>query len=501
MTRPTPAPEDPSEHPSERPVEPLAGDLVAWPAPAARGPVRGTVRLPGSKSLTNRHLVLAAVADGPVTLRGALVSRDSALMRAALESLGARFEDLPDGGLRVHPLPLGKPLEGEVEVDCGLAGTVMRFVPFVAALRPGRVRFDGDAGARVRPMAPVIDVLRRLGVAVHEEGEPGLLPFTVHTPPDAATVAGGPRATEDGVAGAHSPGAPVPEAAVDAGASSQFLSGALLAAAAMPRGLRLRHTGATVPSPEHVGMTVAVLRSLGVRVEQPDATSWTVAPGGIAAHEAAIEPDLSNAGPFLAAAAVTGGSVTVPDWPTRTTQIGDRWRRILPAFGASVALTVDRTDRSRAALTVTGGTRPDGTPLITGAGEVADTAELAPTVAALALLAEGPTRLTGIGHLRGHETDRLAALAVESARFGVEVDEQADALGFPGTDASGPLTPAAAQTYHDHRMATFAAVVGLRVPGTAVVDVATTAKTMPDFPAMWTSLVAPAAGADEAGAL
>ena len=480
MTRPTPD--------AARPPEPH-DDADAWPAPAAAGPVRGTVRLPGSKSLTNRHLVLAAVAQGPSTLRGALVSRDSALMRGALEALGARFEELPDGGLRVHPLPVGEPLALEATVDCGLAGTVMRFVPFVAALRPGRVRFDGDAGARVRPMAPVLDALRQLGVTVHEEGEPGLLPFTVDTPADAATVAAGVGFGE---------GAP-PVAAVDAGASSQFLSGALLAAAAMPRGLCLRHTGAAVPSPEHVAMTVAVLHSLGVAAEQTAPGAWTVESGGIAAHEAAIEPDLSNAGPFLAAAVVTGGSVTVPDWPTRTTQIGDRWRRILPGFGASVALTVDRTDRSRATLTVTGAVGEDGTPRVTGAGEVADTAELAPTVAALALLAEGPTRLTGIGHLRGHETDRLAALTAEAARFGVRVEEEDGALGFPGTDASGPLTPALARTYHDHRMATFAAVVGLRVPGTRVVDVATTAKTMPDFPALWTDLVAPAAGDAEAG--
>ena len=472
MTRPTPD----AEHPREHPHDPHDDD-AAWPAPAARVPVRGTVRLPGSKSLTNRHLVLAAVAAGPSTLRGALVSRDTALMRSALEALGARFEELADGGLRVHPLPVGDPLPGEAAVDCGLAGTVMRFVPFVAALRPGRVRFDGDAGARVRPMAPVLDALRQLGVDVVEVGEPGMLPFTLHTPADAATVAAGAR---------------IPEAAVDAGASSQFLSGALLAAAAMPAGLRLRHTGAAVPSPEHVGMTVAVLRSLGADVADAAPGAWTVAPGRIAAHEAAIEPDLSNAGPFLAAAVATGGSVTVPDWPTRTTQIGDRWRRILPRFGASVALTVDRTDRSRATLTVTGASHADGTPDVTGAGEVADTAELAPTVAALALLAQGPTRLTGIGHLRGHETDRLAALTAEAARFGVSVQEGPDALGFPGTDASGPPTPAVAQTYHDHRMATFAAVVGLRAPGTRVVDVATTAKTLPDFPAMWTRLVAPA---------
>lgn len=478
MTRPTPRP--------ARPSEPGHDVDAVWPAPAARGPVRGTVRLPGSKSLTNRHLVLAAIAQGPSTVQGGLLARDTALMRTALESLGARVEELPDGGLRIHPLPLGEPLTGEVAVDCGLAGTVMRFVPFVAALRPGRVRFDGDAGARLRPMAPVLEALRQLGVRVLEEGEPGRLPFIVHTPADASTVAGG----------AHGE---VPAVAIDAGASSQFLSGALLAAAGMPRGLRLRHTGAAVPSPEHVAMTVGVLRGLGVDATQTAPGDWTVAPGRITGHRAVIEPDLSNAGPFLAAAVVTAGSVTVPDWPTRTTQIGDRWRRILPQFGAGVALTVDRTDRSRGTLTVTGAARPDGTPHVTGAGEVADSAELAPTVAALALLAEGPTRLTGIGHLRGHETDRLAALTSEAARLGVTVEEDAEALGFPGTDVSGPPSPAVMQTYRDHRMATFAAVVGLRVPGTEVVDVATTDKTLPDFPQLWTELVAPAGTTGQEG--
>ena len=279
MTRPTRAA---AHSPAPRPDA-----AETWPAPVARGPVRGEVRLPGSKSLTNRHLVLAALADGPCVLHGVLESRDTALMRTALTALGARFEPLSDGGLRVHPMPVGEPLAGDVAVDCGLAGTVMRFVPFVAALRPGRVRFDGDTGARLRPMAPVLDALRQLGVAVNEEGEPGRLPFTMTTRADAATVA---------------PDGDVPEVAVDASGSSQFLSAALLAAAGMPRGLRLRHTGQTVPSPEHVAMTVGVLRALEVDVAETSPGAWTVAPGRVPAHEATVEPDLSNAGPFLAAA-------------------------------------------------------------------------------------------------------------------------------------------------------------------------------------------------------
>ncbi|MDY6055073.1 3-phosphoshikimate 1-carboxyvinyltransferase [Micrococcus sp.] len=446
-----------------------------WPAPAASGPVTGTVSLPGSKSLTNRLLVLAAIAEGPSTLHGVLDSRDARLMRAGLAALGAGFEDRPDGAVVVTPLPVGEPLPELVHVDCGLAGTVMRFLPAVAALRPGTVVIDGDAGARLRPMGPLVSALRQLGVEVQEQGEPGRLPLRLHTPT--------PR-PESGA------GTGPAEVAVDAGASSQFLSGLLLSAARRPGGLTVHHTGARVPSPEHVAMTVQTLRKHGVQVQVPQEGVWQVAPGGPAALECRVEPDLSNAGPFLAAAAVTGGTVQVPGWPLETTQIGDRWRQILPRFGAEVELRPDPADPACGVLTVRGGTDTAGRPRVLGAGVLADTAELAPTVAALAMLAEGPTELTGIGHLRGHETDRLAALTAEAARFGVAVEQTEDALAFPGTDGSGPLRAATARTYHDHRMATFAAVVGLRVPGTAVEDVATTGKTIPDFPGMWTALTA-----------
>lgn len=444
-----------------------------WPAPHATGPVEGTVELPGSKSLTNRWLVLAALASGPCTLHGVLRSRDTGLMRAALTALGAGFSDGADGALHITPLPVGEPLPAPVEVDCGLAGTVMRFLPLVAALRPGTVRLDGDPGARVRPMGATIQALRSLGVQVTEEGEPGRLPLTLAVPEALPVLPDdGPRLLE-----------------LDASESSQFLSAALLSACAHPGGLTIRHTGAAVPSLEHVGMTLAALREVGVDASAVDERTFTVP--GVRPHPftMTVEPDLSNAGPFLAAAAVTGGTVRVPRWPAQTTQIGERWRRILPAFGAQVCLTPDAEDPTHGILQVRGGRDADGDPVVCGAGEVPDTAELAPTVAALALLAEGPTQLTRIGHLRGHETDRLAALTAEAARFGVHVSQGADRLDFPGRSATGDLTPAEARTYHDHRMATFAAVVGLAVPGTTVRDVGTTAKTMPDFPAMWEALV------------
>ncbi|NUL43704.1 3-phosphoshikimate 1-carboxyvinyltransferase [Cellulosimicrobium funkei] len=451
----------------------LPEPLDPWPAPRASGPISGTVRVPGSKSLTNRYLVLAALADGPSRLRGVLDSRDSRLMIQALVTLGATITEVEPGTVEVTPLPTPHPTTGpdagavaplgEVTIDCGLAGTVMRFVPPVAALVSGSVRFTGDESALSRPMGPVLDGLAGLGVRLDGPGlATGTLPYTVH---GTGGVDGG-------------------RVEVDASGSSQFVSALLLAAPRFRDGLHLVHTGATVPSPEHVGMTVAVLRRCGVQVDDSVPGEWRVSPGPIRALDTAVEPDLSNAGPFLAAAVATAGTVSIPDWPARTTQIGDRWRAILPAFGARVDYSPTVPDGDTGTLTVTGG------PRVTAPGEIADTGELAPTVAALCLLAEGPGQLTRIGHLRGHETDRLTALATEAGRMGGVVEEGRDHLAFTGLpDGATPLHGATLETYEDHRMATFAAVVGLAVPDVAIRNVATTAKTMPDFPEMWTRLV------------
>jgi 3-phosphoshikimate 1-carboxyvinyltransferase len=432
--------------------------------------VRGTVRVPGSKSLTNRYLVLAALADGPSRLRGVLDSRDSRLMVQALGALGARIDQRDPGVLDVTPLPAAGSADaatgaagptGPLAIDCGLAGTVMRFVPPLAALHAGTVHFTGDDAARARPMGPVLEGLRALGVDV--EGD-AALPFTVH---GAGGVAGG-------------------RIEIDASGSSQFVSALLLAAPRFREGLHLVHTGDTVPSPEHIGMTVTVLRRCGVVVDDSVPCEWRVSPGPIRALDMAVEPDLSNAGPFLAAAVATGGTVSVPDWPASTTQIGDRWRSILPAFGADVDFA-PVGDGATGTLTVTGSLDEAGHPRITGPGEIPDTGELAPTVAALCLLADGPGRLTRIGQLRGHETDRLRALATETRRVGGHVEEGEDYLAFDRPDSA--LHGATLKTYEDHRMATFAAVVGLAVPGVNIRDIATTAKTMPDFPRLWTALV------------
>lgn len=458
--------------------------LDPWPAPAPVRPVAATVQVPGSKSLTNRYLVLAALADRPSTVHGVLDSRDSRLMIEALQLLGAVIENDPGKADTVHITPLSDQLTdaepSEAGVDCGLAGTVMRFIPPVAALTRKTVTIDGDEAARVRPMAPVIDGLLQAGVRVESlddadatsQTPPTLLPMRVR---GTGTVPGG-------------------TVTVDAGGSSQFLSALLLAGARFRDGLDLRHSGEHTPSPEHVGMTVAVLRQAGVVVDDSVPRQWRIAPGPITGGEWAVEPDLSNAGPYLCAAVATGGTVRIPHWPRTTTQIGDRWREVLPRFGATVTFEAE-PGTEHGTLTVTGALDDAGTPIITGGGDISDTAELAPTVAALATLAQGPTRLTGIGHLRGHETDRLNALTTEIRRLGGSVDEFDDRLEINGSGPRG-LTPARLSTYHDHRMATFAAVIGLAVPGVTIENVETTGKTMPRFPRAWSALADSAAVSD-----
>ena len=430
----------------------MTADL--WPAPFAATPLDATVTIPASKSLTNRYLILAAMADGESRLRAPLQSRDSTLMINALRALGAGITEVAGHGqvpdLVVTPIPADQATPpGGLTVDCGLAGTVMRFVPPLAALVKGAVTFDGDPGALVRPMAPLVAALTGLGVDV-ENGGDGFLPFTVH---GTGSVDGG-------------------HVRIDAGSSSQFISAILLVASRFANGIHLEHTGDSVPSPDHISMTVQILRSLGISVDDSVPGQWVVAPGRIAGFDVSLEQDLSNAGPFLAAALATGGTVRIPDWPSDTTQVGDKWREILPQFGASVTLQDN-------VLTVTGGTEIRGV-------DLADTSELAPTAAALCALATTPSRLRGIAHLRGHETDRLAALVAEINALGGDAQETEDGLIITPT----PLRGGVFHSYHDHRLATAGAIIGLAVPGVEVENIATTAKTMPEFPAMWAAMVA-----------
>jgi 3-phosphoshikimate 1-carboxyvinyltransferase len=425
--------------------------MQTWPAPRADAPVRATVPLPGSKSLTNRLLLLAALADGPSRIVTPLRARDTELMAAALRALGGSVDD--DGpDFVVTPATT---LHGG-EVDTGLAGTVMRFVPPLAALATGPVTFDGDAYARERPMTTMLDGLRQAGVDVDDSGL-GRLPFTIH---GYGTVPGG-------------------RVQIDASASSQFVSGLLLAGARYDKGIEVVHTGlGPVPSQPHIEMTLAVLQAAGVDAAASAPGSWQVAPGPVAGARHVVEPDLSNAAPFLAAALITGGHVHVPGWPAPTTQPGDALRELLATMGADVRLDAD-------GLTVS------GTGSIHGLdADLRDVSELATVLAVLAALADGPSHLRGLGHMRGHETDRLAALYAELTGLGGDVVEHADALTITPAKLHGGTWHA----YGDHRMATAGAVLGLAVDGVEIDDIATTAKTLPDFPGMWSALLGGPAG-------
>ncbi len=419
-----------------------------WTTPHRPTPVDAVVPLPGSKSITARALVLAALADGPSRLVRPLRARDTELMAAGLRALGVRVED--DGpDWRVTP----GALRGPAEVDAGLAGTVLRFLPPVAALADGPVRLDGDPRLHERPNAGLIAALRDLGVQVDDGGR-GRAPFTVH---GTGRVRGG-------------------AVTVDASESSQIVSGLLLAAARFDDGLDLALSGG-VPSMPHVEMTVVALRGHGVDVVATG-RGWRVAPGRIAAVDRVVEPDLSNAAPFLAAALVTGGRVTVPDWPEVTTQPGAQLDRLLAAMGAEVKRTPDGLQ-----VTGTGAIAP----LVADLGEVG---ELTPVLAALCALAGGPSRLTGIGHLRGHETDRLQALDEVLTAVGARVGQLPDGLVIE----PGPLRPALLDSYADHRMVHAAAVLGLAVDGVRVSGPGAVTKTLPDFLERWAGMLGVTAG-------
>jgi len=419
-----------------------------WPAPHATAPVRATVTVPGSKSQTNRTLILAALAaaggQGTSTISGALRSRDTDLMIGALRGLGITI-----GGDGPELTVSGSLNPGAAaRIDCGLAGTVLRFVPPLAALSTATVLFDGDEQARSRPITPLLDALRGLGVEITGDG----LPFSVH---GRGAVTGGP-------------------VRIDASASSQFVSGLLLCGAAFDSGLEVLHTGDSVPSAPHIAMTVTMLRQAGVDVDDTTPNRWSVRPGPIAARSWVVEPDLSNAVPFLGAAVVTGGAVRITGWPRASVQPDNTILEILRLMGS----TVHQLDSD---LKIQGPSSYGGFDL-----DLNDVGELTPSVAALAALAApgSVSRLTGIAHLRGHETDRLAALCTEINALGGDCVETADGLVITAT----PLHAGTWHSYADHRMATAGAIIGLRVPGVEVEDIATTAKTLPAFPQMWADM-------------
>ena len=427
-----------------------------WPA-LFRGaqPVQAFVVIPGSKSVTNRALILAAQADSPSILRRPLVSRDSELMVAGLRALGVGIEEksvTTNGVEELQWIITPAALRGGVKIDVGNAGTVMRFLPPLAALATGDVAFDGDPRSYERPLGPVIRALEELGISTEHDGRYSL-PLKLH---GIGKIPGG-------------------ALTIDASASSQFLSALLLVAPSFENGIVATHKGGQLPSMPHIEMTVDMLRSFGADVEVDTAAqSWSVKAGKLHGQELVIEPDLSNAAPFLSLAMVCGGSITIADWPKTTTQPGDQLRSIFTRMGAKVSM-------NERGLTLS------GTGVIHGIDiDLHDVGELTPSIAAVAALADSPSHLRGIAHLRLHETDRLAALTREINALGGDVVEEESALHI----TPAPLHGGVFHTYDDHRLATAGAVIGLVVPGIEVENIATTRKTLPDFPGLWSSLLA-----------
>jgi 3-phosphoshikimate 1-carboxyvinyltransferase len=419
--------------------------LRQWAAPEASAPITATIAIPGSKSETNRALILAALASGPSVITGGLEARDTQLMRDALRTLGVQILEKGD---RWEVSPPESFVAGGT-IDCGLAGTVMRFVPPIAALAHGTTRFDGDEQAYARPMAPLLGALKHLGARIDGSGHS--LPFNLTGSPQ---LRGG-------------------SVTVDAAESSQFLTGLLLAGARYAHGLDIHHIGGEIPSRPHIQMTLAMLRARGVDIDDTAHNSWVVSPGAIQPLDVTIEPDLSNAAPFLAAAAITGGTVTVPNWPSSTIQPGDAIREILEHFGAQVTLG-DGT------LEVQGTDHIHGVDL-----DLSGAAELTPVVAAIAALANDTSHISGIAHIRGHETDRLAALETELDRLGSHVIQTDDGLTIHPKLLGGDLW----HTYADHRMAQAGALLGLLVPEIVLDDIGCTSKTMPEFEQLWTTMI------------
>ena len=432
-----------------------------WIAPIASKEISATITIPGSKSVMNRALILAALAESPSRLIRPLRSRDTELMSKALRALGVGITESKNSSgeevWEVRPAPLF----GPASIDVGNAGTVMRFMLPVAALAKGLINFDGDPRSHERPLGPLIKALEDLGVLIDHKNRYAL-PLLIN---GSGVVHGG-------------------EISVDASKSSQFLSALLLAGPGMRDGITLKNSGDSLPSQPHIDMTIAMLRDFGGAVEVTEDEGrevWRVRPGRLVGRELVIEPDLSNAAPFMAAPMICGGSVTIRDWPKATTQPGDRLREIFSRMGAKIEF-VDSSDVR--------GLKVSGTGEIRGIEiDLHDEGELTPSIAALAALANSPSYLKGIGHLRLHETDRLAALAREINALGGRVVEEEDALRIEPAKLKLNPSENLFHTYEDHRMATAGAIIGLALPGLVVENIETTRKTLPDFPGLWSSIL------------
>ena len=436
-------------------VEGRLEHMTNWSAPfrsglsAASVPINAKVSVPGSKSATNRALILAAISKTPSVLRKPLFSRDTDLMVKGLKSLGCKIVEIKTSeGFDYHVTP--QQLTGPTQIDVGNAGTVMRFLPPIAAMATGLIYFDGDARSHERPLEPVIKALEQLGVSI-EHGNKYRLPLTLN---GSGRVKGG-------------------EVEIDASASSQFVSSLLLLGPATDNGITVKHIGKSLPSLPHIEMTIQMLKQFGAVVEV-DKNIWSVKSGSLTGQDLTIEPDLSNAAPFMAAAMICGGSVEILDWPKSTTQPGDQLRNIFTSMGA-------RIEQTSEGLKISAGSAINGIDI-----DLHDVGELTPSIAAVAALASSQSTLRGIAHLRLHETDRLAALANEINNLGGDVTEG------PGELLIKPAKLVASQifkSYEDHRMATAGAIIGLAVKDLSVENIETTKKTLPDFPGMWQEML------------
>ena len=422
-----------------------------WRAPfRGNAPVSAILTIPGSKSVTNRALILSALAKTPSKLHKPLRSRDTELMAQGLRALGVRIEESRDSNGDEIWTVIPAQLFGPASIDVGNAGTVMRFLPPLAALARGLINFDGDPRSHERPLGPVISALEELGVTIDHKNR-FALPLTIN---GSGSIKGG-----------------IIE--IDASSSSQFISALLLVGPAMKDGITVKHVGGSLPSQPHIDMTIAMLRQFGAIVDDSSPSQWKVLPGELEGQDFVIEPDLSNAAPFMSVALVCGGTVTIRDWPRKTTQPGDQLREIFTQMGATISL-------DDSGLTISGGKTIRGIDI-----DLHDVGELTPSIAAVAALASSPSSLRGIGHLRLHETDRLSALRTELNALGCDVSEEESALHINPQ----PLHAGTFHTYEDHRLATAGAVIGLVVDGIHVENIATTRKTLPDFPGLWSALL------------
>ncbi len=420
--------------------------MTNWCAPYRdAAPIHATLTIPGSKSVTNRALILAAIADSPSRLRRPLHSRDTELMIKGLKALGIKIEILDNKSSDIEITPA--PLFGPANIDVGNAGTVMRFLLPIAALANGLVHFDGDPRSHERPIAPLVKALEDLGVLIDHKGRYSL-PLTIN---------GNGKLTGN-------------EVSVDTSKSSQFLSALMLVAPKLENGLTIKNIGSNLPSLPHIEMTIAMLRQFGAKIIESD--SWQIS-GRLTGQDLIIEPDLSNAAPFMAAPMICGGTVVIKDWPKQTTQPGDRLRQIFSKMGGKIEFVDD-------GLSITGSGKISGIDV-----NLSNEGELTPVIAAVAALADSPSKLSGIGHLRLHETDRLAALNKELSNLGSKVVEGEDFLEiYPAKLHGGTF-----HTYEDHRLATAGAVIGLAIPNIEVENIETTRKTLPNFVGLWQELL------------